>query len=746
MVIRKVLWISTLLVLPALAPRAGRAQTLRGRVTDVQSREGIADATVYLPEQHRGTATLSDGTFIIQGAKAGPVLLQVTHVGFKSYFLSFNLSQDTTLQIELEQSLLAMKEVVITGASMRAPTSTTWSVASVSASHMMRKGSISLSDAIAALPGMSQLTTGVGISKPVIRGLYGNRIQVNVNGIRFDNQQWQDEHGLGLSDMGVDRAEIIKGPASVLYGSDAMGGVINIIEEKPAPQGKLEQDVQSRLFSNTYGLSLNYGLRKTNEKVWWKLRAGLDSHADYTDGNNDRVLNSRFANYNLKASLGFDKSRWSSANSLMLSYGKFGFVFDSLGRKERDARLSRSFDGPHHQVFIGQVASENTFFARAKKIKLNLGVSTNLRQEDEGGGGISLSMMLNSFSLLSQVEQMPGRHSHLTYGASLFFQTNTNYGGRIIVPDAFTGDLSAFLFYRFEKERWLLETGTRYDRKFISTRATGSLNVIGSGLSPTDEIVPFNHWYNAVNVTGGAGYNFNERITLKLNGSTGYRPGNLAELSSNGLHEGTLRWEIGKPDAKIEQNFNSELSLEFRNPTFQATLAVYRNQFWNYIYLAPAGEEYFGFQIYHFTQTDAVLAGGELSLHGNPNLSWLEWQASYSFIDAQKSDGDALPLIPANRAIGGLTIHLASGRLSQPSVNAEVQYNFKQHKPGEFETDTPAYTLINVGASASTGKTTWALRCNNIFNVTYFDHLSRFKYFGIYNAGRTITLSASIHF
>ena len=122
---------------------------------------------------------------------------------------------------------------------------------------MRASGAFNLSDALAKLPGVNQLTTGVGISKPVIRGLYGNRVLAIISGLRFDNQQWQDEHGLGLTDMGVDRVEIIKGPASVLYGSDAMGGVLNVIEEKPAAVGAIARDLNAQLFSTTYGLSVH---------------------------------------------------------------------------------------------------------------------------------------------------------------------------------------------------------------------------------------------------------------------------------------------------------------------------------------------------------------------------------------------------------------------------------------------------------------------------------------------------------
>src|SRR4030095_9593889 len=155
-------------------------------------------------------------------------------------------------------------------------------------------GAFNLSDGLAKLPGVSQLTTGVGISKPVIRGLYGNRVLAILSGLRFDNQQWQDEHGLGLNDMGIDRVEVIKGPSSLLYGSEAIGGALNIIEEAPAKPHTTVADVNTRFFSNTLGIFTDVGFKGASITSNWGIRAGINSQADYTDGDGNRILNSRF--------------------------------------------------------------------------------------------------------------------------------------------------------------------------------------------------------------------------------------------------------------------------------------------------------------------------------------------------------------------------------------------------------------------------------------------------------------------
>ncbi|HWB64532.1 MAG TPA: TonB-dependent receptor plug domain-containing protein, partial [Chitinophagales bacterium] len=151
------------------------------------------------------------------------------------------------------QDTLTHSDIVVTGYREMQLRETSANIKSISAADMRLNGAFNVSDGLTKIPGVSQLTTGIAISKPVIQGLYGNRILTLISGLRFDNQQWQDEHGLGLSDMGVDHVEVIKGPMSILYGSDAVGGVLNVIEEKPAPEGKIILDLNTTFHSNTLG-------------------------------------------------------------------------------------------------------------------------------------------------------------------------------------------------------------------------------------------------------------------------------------------------------------------------------------------------------------------------------------------------------------------------------------------------------------------------------------------------------------
>ncbi len=247
---------------------------------------------------------------------------------------------------------------------------------------------------------MSQLTTGA-ISKPVIRGLYGDRILVNVAGLKMEDQQWEDEYGLGLSEVGVARVELIKGPAALLYGSNAMGGVVNIVEEDWQAQEKYNNNLNAGLFSNTYGASLDYGFRKAGKNTFM-LRAGAESHADYSDGSGSRVPNTRFAMYTLKLGYNINRSRFKSENRLLTSYNQFGFIADTAELREEtdDPRLSRKFENAHQKILSAILSSINTFnLNETTELKITAGLQNNLRQEQERSNTIDLYLSLTTLSL-----------------------------------------------------------------------------------------------------------------------------------------------------------------------------------------------------------------------------------------------------------------------------------------------------------------------------------------------------------
>ncbi|MBS1781117.1 MAG: TonB-dependent receptor [Bacteroidetes bacterium] len=653
-------------------------------------------------------------------------------------FISFAQTKDTTV----------LNEVVVSGIQEQNSKQTSLNIESYSLQQLENKIPYNLSDALTNIPGVSQLNTGNAISKPVIRGLYGNRILILLSGLRFDNQQFQDEHGLGLSQIGIDRVELIKGPASILYGTDAVGGIINIIEEAPFRQGE-HTDATVRLYSNTLGTLTDVGYSKRSGQHWWRVRGGVETNADYKDGNGERVLDSRNKGYYFKTGVGFNKRRWTQNNSYNFSYNQYGFILDGNSvLQEPGDRYSRSMAGPHHNVMLNVFSSQNTIRLSTSDIKFNIGAQSNRRKEDEGGGEISLDMHLLSILENFKWEKSFSAKLNFVVNQQSTFEKNTNYGKRILIPDAnmLENNLSCFLQYHSRK--MILEAGVGLNNKYIRTFNTGILN-IGSMNTPDTSMHAFTRDRNAFNALLGASYNPIRWLNIKLNISSGNRSANLAELSSNGLHEGVYRCEIGDPNLKMEQNVNSGLTAEVNSKKVFLSGSAFYNYFANYIYLTRSGKpDWYGFERYMYTQQNATLYGGELVGIAKFNRH-LQLKETYTVTRGVLQSGDDLPFIPAAKTTTSIKFDTDindqwSGLYFEPSF----EYTFRQDHPAQFETSTADYGLVNVTAGITSAKNNseihYSISCRNLLDKAYVDHLSRLKYYGINNPGINIVLSVHI--
>ncbi|HTL83365.1 MAG TPA: TonB-dependent receptor, partial [Bacteroidia bacterium] len=712
-----------------------QTHTLKGHVVNKEM-QPLSGAFVQFPDIDRMVTCDDSGNFVMRNIPGSSQVISIMRVGYHTLVTRIELN-DTLVEMtfQLENGNRETEEVIIIGTQTHGKNTST-TVATLSQRGMRSNGALSISDGVAKLPGVSQLTTGAGISKPVIRGLYGNRIQTVMMGMRFDNQQWQDEHGLGLNDIGVDRVEVIKGPASLMYGSEAMGGVINLIEEKPADVDSLRADVSTRFFSNTFGAAVDGGVRATKAHHFYRVRIGMESQADYSDGNNKRILNSRFDGYVGKATFGFDHRNWVSVNNYMFSRSDFGFIMDTSAFMKVDDRLSRGLENPHHTVYINMFTTQNSFFiGHGNVIRANGGMHINRRMEDEGGSGISLDMQLITATMNVQLEHQYNDNLRSVFGMQSQFQDNTNFGARVIVPDARMTEASFYMYHAYTNEKLNLELGLRYDLKAITTFALPQQQV-----APPVYLDSVHNIYNTFNGSAGFCRELAKDLFLRSNITTGYRTPNLAELESNGVHEGTLHYEIGNPGMKIEQNFSAEGGLSYEAKRFSVSGTAYDYRFLNYIYLTPSSDYFYGFRIYRFIQTNATIQGTEATIDVNPlKTDLLDISASWSMVRAITDQGNYLPFIPADKLSGEVKLNLDDkGKFNDMYVRAGAVYCFAQNNPAQFETSTPSYYLIDAGLGTTVklnrGKImNIDLVGNNLLNEKYFDHLSRFKEYNIYN-------------
>ena len=246
-----------------------QTNSIKGVVSDTDTGKALPSANVYLPEQNKGTLTNEKGEFSLSGISKGKVKIQFSYVGYKTQIITIIPNeQEATLNISLEPVLLEAEEVVVSGGRYSSQHENAIKIESLRSKYISTSGSQSLTEALTNIPGIDMIAKGTGVTKPVIRGLSMTNILMLNNGVKLENFQFSENHPFIVDEFGTEHVEVIKGPASLLYGSDAVGGVINVIKEKPAPEGSIQGDYNMQYHSNTEGLVSNIGIKGSSEKFF----------------------------------------------------------------------------------------------------------------------------------------------------------------------------------------------------------------------------------------------------------------------------------------------------------------------------------------------------------------------------------------------------------------------------------------------------------------------------------------------
>jgi iron complex outermembrane recepter protein len=734
---------------------------LTGEVKDSETGEKLESVNIFLPELQLGTFTDKNGNYSIENLPNGSFSVQFSYVGYKSKILLVLLKgNELNLNVDLTPSKLEIGEVVVLGNNINELEKVPYKIEKVETADLKQDGMITLNRSLTLLPGISELSNGFSISKPVVRGLFGYRVAAIVSGLRFDNQEWQNEHGFGVNDVGIGSVEVIEGPAALLYGANVIGGAVNFVDPNFAPVGRTLADANLQIFSNTLGANADFGVKGSGEKIRWQLYAGGQSHADYLDGNDEKVPNTRFAGADAKGILSYNYD-WGYSNlSYSFSHHLYGVVeeaeLNNPTEKEED-HFEREFKGPHHTIQSHIASLRNLFFSGDSKFKLNLGFQNNHRIEEEGnaeqmtlrkitqeeGDAGELDVILNTFSYDAEWIYPVFSEGELTLGTQGQIQANENEGGRILVPNADMNEFSGFAYLKKNFQKFLFEGGARYDFKKIETTEMGT---------PGEEayFAMIDKDYNTFNGAIGGSFFPDENWIIKINAASGFRAPNLAELASNGVHEGTTRYEIGDANLESEQNIQGDLGITFVSKIAKVTLSAFNNHVNNFIYLSPTGETIDSNDVYRFVQTDADLHGGEFSIDVKP-VDWLDLSGSFSMVIGEKSDDSYLPFMPADKIVASVKFLLPD--LSSINNNyflLRVRSCLEQNRNAANETATPAYTLLDVGfgGTINFGSVPLAVTINgtNILNEVYVDHLSLLKPLGVNDMGRNISLALSVPF
>jgi iron complex outermembrane receptor protein len=708
---------------------------VRGTIVDANN-SPIPGATINLPEIHKETVSDSNGMFELTNLPSGRFQIVFSFVGFESKNQIFNTNlKPTDLNIVLQESVHQMDEVIVSTPFQKLQSQNVMKIEFASVKELRQKGAATLIEGLATIPGVSQVSTGVSIGKPVIRGLSGNRVLVYTQGVRLENQQFGEEHGLGLNDAGVESVEVIKGPASLLYGSDAIGGVLYFNPEKFARANQSELNFNTKYFSNTLGSNSSLGYKVSGNDLKFTARVSNNSHADYEIPTGERVTNTRYNELDFKTGLGYSNANFSTVFRYNFNRLDLGIPENGIGEQS----TSKNTEFPKQGIFAQILSLNNVIFFRNSKLDADIGYIANDRSEFEDSDQASLRMKLNTFNYNVKYHLPKFGNLEAIIGTQGMHQTNTNFGEELLIPDATTNDFGFFGTANYEWNKNVLQAGIRFDNRKIVALENGEIGEEGY-------FAPLDKKYESFNASLGFKTNLKENTTLRLNVASGFRAPNLAELTSNGVHEGSNRYEIGNANLKNEQNVQTDLNLEYKNVHFEMYINGFYNLINNYIFIEPNGNVIDDNDVYDYTQANANLFGGEAGIHFHPHpLDWLHILSSFESVRGQKKDGQNLPLIPANRFINTLRTEFNSTKYFKESyAMISVEYTLKQKNASIFETASNDYTLVNLGfgGKVTLGKTSFdvTLNANNLLNKSYISHLSRLKNDGIPNIGRNIIL------
>ena len=707
---------------------------------------------MYLPQLEKGSVTSINGEFILNNLPVGTYKIVASFMGYQTFSSEITLIEGiNTLNIVLRPSAIEMEEVIVSTPFHKLQRENVMKVEQAKVKALRKMGAITLSDGITNIPGVESVSTGIGIGKPVIRGLSSNRVLVYSQSIRLENQQFGDEHGLGIGASGVESVEVIKGPASLLYGSDALGGVLYLNPEQFANMNSTEGSVNLNYFTNTQGFDANAGFKTSGEKFKFLVRGSYTSHADYKGGNDLRVTNSRFNEFDLKTALGYQFGIFKTELRYNLNSSDLG-IPEEIGIQD----LGRTPITPYQEINNHVVSSKSDLFFNNSSLRLTLGYIFNSRKEfeEEEDSEIpsenlsdlepALDMQLSTFSYNLQYNLPSIGRWQTIAGIQGMNQKNENFGEEVLIPDAITNDIGILATSHIHFEKSDIQLGLRFDNRSIQGEETGILGEEGY-------IAELDRNFNSFNAALGYRIDLSKNFIGRINIASGFRAPNLAELTSNGVHEGTNRFEIGNPNLKNENNVQTDIALEYSSEHFEFFANGFYNSINDYIFIEPNGEFVDDNPVYNYIQQDAILYGGEIGFHFHPHpLDWLHVQSSFESVTGQLDNDDYLPLIPANKLSNTVRLEFSNSQKWITNSYTFITLNtiFDQNKVATFETPTEGYNLLNAGFGASLTlfkqDVELVITALNILNKDYISHLSRLKVDDISNIGRNINIGLSI--
>lgn len=764
---------------------ASAQSSYNGRVLDEWSGAPLRHATVFIPDFRISLVTDSSGAFQLSPNPGGKHFIELSHAGYHAAVVQVDFNTNLEDTFYLHRTVVENAPVVVTGVvrgsdSRKVP----FTVSVMNRDNLMQQPGTNLVEQLSRLPGVNSVGTGPALSKPVIRGLGFNRVLVVQDGVRQEGQQWGEEHGLELDEWGVQRVEVLKGPASLIYGSDAMGGVVNIVTDVQVPDQTFSSALYSDYHSNNRMRTVALQTAFSKKGIFLQLLGSLRDAGDYHNKADGSVFNSRFQRRSLGAVAGIKRGGGYTYLKANFNHLKPGII---EGERDDDGRFvmhlpsgdeiaappgkfsSEAFV-PYQLVKHTRVVLEHSSHLMGKRLLMNLAYQKNNRAEfgEPGSDDPELNFGLSTYSWMGRLHLKNNEKFRLSVGTNGMRQLNRNAGESLIVPDYDLTEAGAFVYGQRFLQRFTLTGGIRYDHRTISVDPSE-----GEAVS----VPAFTKSFGNVSASLGGVLAFSSYMRLKMNLSRAYRSPSIAELSSNGAHEGTNRYEIGNTNLKNETSWQGDLAFEWHRQHVAFSVTGFVNYFSNYIFYRKLTATHGGdslinvggesLQAFSFNQHKAIMYGAEAEVDWHPHpVHWLHLHSALSLVYGKfhsPVDGSRnMPMVPPVRWRKEARADFEfKGAVQKIFVSLQSDLVFDQNQPFTgygTETATDGYFLIHAGAGMDVQKRgrkmfSISAQVKNIGNVAYQQHLSRLKYTdlnpvtgrtGVFDMGRNFVLAINV--
>lgn len=803
---------------------------LTGKLKDATTELPIKGAIIYIPDLNRGVLTDSNGRYSLQKMPSGHYVLEVTMLGYEKIIESIDIKGATQQNFALQPSFFSLKNIIVTGVAASTNKRTTpLSVAIRNERELLENTATNVIDAIATVPGVSAISDGQSISKPVIRGLGYNRVLTIVDGVEQIDQAWFDEFGIEADPHAVTKYEVLKGPASLAYGSDAIAGVVNLIPESALPEGQIHGNVLLNYQTNNGLIANMFQLSGTKKGIAFSARIDHTMAHAYQNKADGYVLNSQFSNFNTDGTISLQR-KW-GYSQLHASYFNMATGIVDGTRDSASGGLMHPISLPNlnggmvtyvlptHQeqgsytpFVINQriqhtkLVWDNSIAAGEGRIKAIFSYQKNQRQENNDPTMPDISTIYYaSNGATYDVKYLSPQYKGFSFstGVNGVYQSSKSLGTLLLIPDYHFFQIGGFVTANQKIGKMNLSGGIRFDKRTFTGKdhwvdSTNQAPADPNAQDAFHEFQGFTSEFQGLSYSLGTAYDISKNIYIKANIAGGWRAPNVAECAANGVHDGTVVYEIGDPHLQPETSVEGDITFGMSTKDIGVEINLFNNSIQQFIYakgltsmlggdsinnsLSAVG---FGAApVYKYTQGKANLYGGEMSINIHPTaIKSIEFNTSLSIVNGGlKHVTDSmkyLPFMPPTRITADIKYHIKTdgsvfknmyikfGALScfaqnniyrQYAIYSGINTALTPYEYAASNTATKGYTLFNAGAGSdivSKGKTICSiyLNCTNLFDTDYIDYMSRFKYFpvnhttgrvGVFNMGRNVSIKLLI--